>query len=90
VTKVFYVLFFLINGQWEPASNYEGYAVKEAGQTYEAHEIDKKMAICELGQELLKETNKNIQKDPEGANMPGVPVKIHGVSAACFKVELPQ
>lgn len=88
--KVFYVLFFLVNGTWVPASNYEGYAVKEAGINFEASEIEKKMAACELGQAFLAETNKRIQQDPEGAEMPGVPVKIHGVTAACFKVEFPQ
>jgi hypothetical protein len=90
VKTVFFVWFFLVNGVWTPASEFEGWAVREAGQGFEKHEYDKKLLTCEFGQELAKETNKRIQANPDGADMPGVPHKVHGAYVACIPVEFPQ
>lgn len=88
--KVFFVWFFLINGVWTPASEFEGWAVREAGQNFAANEVEKKMTTCELGQTLAEGINKDIQAKPEGSDLPGVPHKVHGVTVACFQVKFPQ
>lgn len=88
--KVYFVWFFLINGVWTPGSEFEGWAIREAGQNFAVNEVDKKMATCEIGQELAKQVNADIQKNPDGADLPGIDKKVHGATVACFQVTFPQ
>jgi hypothetical protein len=88
--KVFYLTWFLIGGQWHPGTDFDGWAIREAGTNFAATEIDKKMASCEIGQALMEEINKELQKKPEGAKMPGIEENVHGVYAQCMKISFPQ
>jgi hypothetical protein len=88
MTTVFVLWFFLVNGAWQPGSNFEGWGAIESGQKFAAEEVDKKMASCELGQAFAVGINDSLKSKPEGEHMDGIGT-VHGVTVACFKVTFP-
>lgn len=87
--KVFAMWFFLVNGVWQPGSNFDGWGPHEAGQNFGAEEVDKKMATCEIGQAFAMGINDTLKSKPQGEHMEGVGV-IHGAVVSCFKVTFPE